>query len=315
MKKILWMFLYTIILSVCFCPVAGASDAAKTKVVTTIFPQYDFARAIAGDAVDLVMVLRPGAESHSFDPTPHDIRLISGCDVFIYVGGLSEGWAVNILNSLPDAARERIRIVALMDIVESVEEETVEGMQEEKEAENGGVPEYDEHVWTSPKNARKIVSALTDVLCEVDGRNEPAYRANSAGYLGQLDELDKKIETIVSNAKRHTIMFGDRFPFRYLVDAYGLDYFAAFPGCSTETEANAATIAFLINKTREWGIPVVFYREFSNGNVARSICESTGARVMLLHSCHNISRDDFNAGVTYIDIMTRNADALCEALN
>jgi zinc transport system substrate-binding protein len=291
---------------------AEASDGKKLKVVATIFPQYDFVRAIAGDAVDLSMLLRPGAESHSFDPTPRDMRNIDGCDLFIYVGGESDDWARNILGSLGAESKKKLTVVSLMDIVETVEEELVEGMEEDEEASDE--PEYDEHVWTSPKNASLLVASLAETLCQLDESNAALYRQNAASYQKELDALDKTFESVVKDAKRRTVVFGDRFPFRYFADAYGLDYYAAFPGCSTETEASAATIAFLIDKTKAEGIPVVFYREFSNADIARAICESTGAKSMLFHSCHNISRDEFSSGVTYVEIMRRNADNLREAL-
>jgi zinc transport system substrate-binding protein len=292
---------------------AASADAAKLKVIATIFPQYDFTREIAGDSVELTMLLRPGTESHTFDPTPRDIKRIAACDLFIYVGGASDEWARNILASLPPESRERVRVVSLMDIVEPVEEKLVEGMQDEEE--EGDEPEYDEHVWTSPKNAARIVTALTEILCEMDGANAATYRANSSAYLARLAELDKKFTDITQNAKRRVIIFGDRFPFRYFADAYGLDYYAAFPGCSTETEASAATIAFLIDKVKAEKIPVVFYREFSNEKIALAIGEGSGARAALLHSCHNVARDEFESGATYLKLMSRNAEILREALN
>ncbi|MDR1049157.1 MAG: zinc ABC transporter substrate-binding protein [Synergistaceae bacterium] len=293
-------------------------SGGKLRVVTTIFPQYDFMREITGGATDLTMLLRPGAESHSFDPSPQDIRTIDACDLFIYVGGESDEWARRILGSLPEESRARIKTVALTDLVETVEEELIEGMEEEEEEENDGHahggPELDEHVWTSPKNAARIVSELAKILCGLDAANADLYRKNAAAYRSRLDALDKTFESIVNGAKRKTILFGDRFPFRYFADAYGLKYWAAFPGCSTETEASAATIAFLIDKTKAEGIPVVFYREFSNGDIAAAIAESTGAKSLLLHSCHNISRADFERGATYLEIMAQNAENLREAL-
>jgi len=315
MKKIFKAALLVLCAFSCPLAPAEASDGKKIKVVTTIFPQYDFVREVAGDAVDLTMLLRPGAESHSFDPTPQDLRKIDACDMFIYVGGESDEWVRNILDSLSTESLERIEIVSMIKLVDAVEEEIVEGMEEEEEdAGEPDEPEYDEHVWTSPKNAALIASSLADIMCGLDESNAELYRKNAASYLERLDILDKKFQSIVKGAKRNTIIFGDRFPFRYFADAYGLKYYAAFPGCSTETEASAATIAFLIDKTKAENIPVVFYREFSNGDIARAIAEGAGAKTLLLHSCHNISRDDFSNGVTYADLMTRNAESLKEAL-
>jgi zinc transport system substrate-binding protein len=193
-------------------------------------------------------------------------------------------------------------------------------MEDEEEAEEpaeGGeeAPEYDEHVWTSPRNAKLIAQKISDALCEVDAANAETYKKNTTSYLTQLDELDAKFQAVVDNAARKTIVFGDRFPFRYFADAYGLDYFAAFPGCATETEASPATVKFLIDKVKAENIPVVFHIEMSNEKMANTISEATGAKVLLLHACHNISQADFSAGKTYIDLMTSNVDALKEALD
>ena len=174
--------------------------------------------------------------------------------------------------------------------------------------------ELDEHVWTSPQNAKAIVQKISDTLAGIDPANAAAYKKNAAAYLDQLDKLDKAFRDVVKGAARKTLVFGDRFPFRYFADAYGLNYYAAFPGCSTETEASAATVAFLINKVKNEKIPVVFHIELSNEQMTDTICEATGAKKLLLHAAHNISRDDFQKGVTYIDIMTANVSALKEAL-
>jgi zinc transport system substrate-binding protein len=213
----------------------------------------------------------------------------------------------------------KMKIITLMDCVEVVKEEIVEGMQDEEEAhasvgEELEEPENDEHIWTSPRNAKLIVQIISDALCEVDAANSDTYKQNTTAYLAELDELDEKFQAVVDNAARKTIVFGDRFPFRYFADAYGLDYFAAFPGCSTETEASAATVKFLIDKINAENIPVVFHIELSNGKMANAISETTGAKVRLLHSCHNISKADFQAGKGYLDIMTANVETLKEAL-
>jgi zinc transport system substrate-binding protein len=300
-----------------FCKEAASADK-KPSVVATIFPQYDFARAIAGDKAELTMLLRPGTESHSYDPTPQDILKIQNCDIFIYGGGESDEWVDGVLESMDTS---KMRIISLMDCVDVVEEEIVEGMQdeEEEEGEEGEEgheheEEYDEHVWTSPVNAKKIVQKISDTLSEVDPANAGAYKNNTAAYLGKLDRLDASFRDVVKGAARKTLVFGDRFPFRYFADAYGLKYFAAFPGCSTETEASAATIAFLIDKVKAEKIPVVFHIELSNEKIADTICEATGAKKLLLHAAHNITRDDFRNGLTYLDIMTANVSALKEAL-
>jgi len=291
----------------------GEPDDGKIKVVATIFAPYDFVREIAGDKINITMLLPPASESHSFEPTAQDIIKIQNCDVFIYVGSESDVWVDRILDSMDEKYTENKKIITLMECVDVVEEEIVEGM-EENEQDDDDEPEYDEHVWTSPQNAKLIVRAISDVLCEIDDENAETYRQNTASYITKLDDLDRAFRNVVDNAARKTIVFGDRFPFRYFVDAYGLDYFAAFPGCSTETEPSAKTIAFLIEKIKETQIPVVFHAEMSNGKVAETISGETGAKVLTLHSCHNISKDDFSKGATYLELMTKNVDALKEAL-
>ena len=279
----------------------------KINVTTTIFAPYDFVRQIAGDKVNLRMLLPPGSESHSFDPSPRDIITIQNSDVFIYIGGETDKWAGRILQSIKT---EKMKILSMMDTVKVVEEEIVEGMEKDENEE----PSYDEHVWTSPKNAILIVRAITDVLCEANSANAGFYRQNAAAYIEALAELDAVFEEIVDGAKRKTIVFGDRFPFRYFADTYRLRYFAAFPGCSAETEPSVATVAFLITKIRTEQIPVVFYIELSNERMASTISEATGAKKLLLHACHNITKQDFDAGLGYLEIMRGNSENLREAL-
>jgi zinc transport system substrate-binding protein len=288
----------------------------KITVTATIFPPYDFTRAVAGDKVNLYMLLPPGAESHSFEPTPRDIITIQNSDVFIYIGGEFDVWVDRILGSMDT---KNMKILRLMDTVDVVEEEIVEGMEEEEEDPLLALdveiePEYDEHIWTSPQNTARMAWVIADALCEKDPANAALYRQNADGYRAKLDALDAAFRKVTDNAKRKTLVFGDRYPFRYFSDLYGLSYFAAFPGCSTETEPSAATVAFLIDKIRAEKIPVVFYIELSNEKMADTIAEETGAKKRLLHAAHNISKRDFDAGLTYLDLMTRNVNTLREAL-
>lgn len=498
-----------IALALCAClfttllcaPVSLAEDTAggeKLRIVSTIFPPYDFVRQIAGDNVDVSMLLSPGSESHSFEPSPQDIIKIQNSDIFLYVGGDTDAWVDRILASMDT---ENMTILPLLGMVDAVDEEIVEGMEhghdhehdavdaadvqdrplsdwarswqslapmldgdgldaylttlaeensatleetraqqairwqsdistfsiegdtltigdesapytyegyavlesdhgasvwyQYKNAEEGsnlpgflifndhntnsdmhgdphthlrygdiGFPallendswspffveasatpvdavavlsghghshdeeeeddhdhtheeevELDEHVWTSPKNAMTIVSTLTETLIAMDSANADTYRANADAYLAQLKTLDEAFIDATQDAARTTVVFGDRFPFRYLADAYGLSYYAAFPGCATETEASASTIAFLIDKVRAENIPAVFHIEFSNEKIADVLVESTDAVKLQMHSCHNLSKQDFEAGVTYLDLMTQNAQTLKEALH
>ncbi|MDR0639795.1 MAG: metal ABC transporter substrate-binding protein [Spirochaetaceae bacterium] len=322
MKRV---YIAAVLVCVCAAVFAGgkkaAPEAGKLTVQATIFAPYDFARAVAGDRINLSMLLPPGAESHSFEPTPRDIINIQNSGVFIYIGGESDAWVDRILDTLET---RDIKIVRLMDVVDVVEEEIVEGMQDEEEEEAaaaleaigaaGEEPEYDEHIWTSPQNAVRMVNAITDALCEKDAANAPYYRQNRDAYIAKLNGLDAAFQSVVDAAKRRTIVFGDRFPFRYFADRYGLSYFAAFPGCSTETEPSAATVAFLIDKIKAEKIPVVFHIELSNERMADTIAEETGAKKRLLHAAHNISKRDFDRGATYLELMTANVDTLREAL-
>jgi zinc transport system substrate-binding protein len=313
MKRVFLSYITLIVFLFITACGGGKNDAAenserKIKVTASIFAPYDFVRAIAGDRVDLVMLLPPGAESHSFEPSPRDIITVQNSNVFIYIGGESDVWIDDILSSMDKTG---MKILALMDAVDAVEEEIVEGMEEEEEEEEGA---YDEHVWTSPKNAALIVQAITETLCGADPKNAAFYRQNAGEYTAKLDELDRAFQEAIDGGKRKTIIFGDRFPFRYFADAYGLSYFAAFPGCSTETEPSAATIAFLINKIKSESIPVVFHIELSNERMADTISEATGAKKSLLHACHNITKKDFENGVSYLDLMSANVERLREAL-
>jgi len=317
------------------------------RVVTTIFPQFDFVRQIAGDRVELTMLLSPGAESHSFEPTPRDMITINNADLFIYVGGHSDTWVHPILESLD---RLDMRTVALLDLVEALWEDGGHEHEHHHEHDHDyhhehehhheyhhehdhdhhhhhehdhdhhhdhhhGEPQLDEHVWTSPINAALITTALAEVLAEMDPANADFFRANAAAYIQELEALNQAFSDMVSQGARRTIVFGDRFPFLYLAHAYNLTHYAAFTGCSSETQASPATVAFLIEKVRDENIPVVFYIEFSNQTIANVIAEATDARTLELHSAHNVSHADFTAGITYLELMYRNLEQLREALN
>lgn len=322
MKKFLAVIITSLILVATLCACGNKENSVskaqsgsdgKISVVTTIFPPYDFARQIGGDNVDLTMLLKPGTESHNYDPTPQDIIKIQNCDLFIYVGGESDEWVRDILESNDSKPK---KIISLMDCVDTLQEEIVEGMEKDKDKDNDGHEiEYDEHVWTSPKNAIIISKKISLALTELDKDNAKVYEKNTTEYSKKLSLLDSKFQNIVDNAKRKTIIFGDRFPMRYFADEYGLKYYAAFPGCSSETEPSAATVSFLIDKVKAEKIPVVFSIEFSNGKVADTICEDTRAKKLTFHSCHNVTQEQFDSGVTYIDLMNQNAENIKEALS
>jgi len=324
MKKLISILLGVCILlavmSGCTQNSKATESSGKITVISTIFAPYDFVKEIAGEHAEVTMLLPPGSESHSFEPTPQDIIKIQNCDIFIYVGGESDSWVHEVLESMDT---EKMKIITLMDCVDVVVEEIVEGMEhshdhdddhDDEDHDDNHERELDEHVWTSPKNAKIIVQKISDTLCEADTENSDYYKENTEAYLSKLSELDMKFQEIVNSATHNTLIFGDRFPFRYFADAYNLEYFAAFPGCSTETEASAATIAFLIDKVRNENIPAVFHVEMSNQKMANTISEETGAEVLLFHACHNVTRDEMTSGATYLDLMNQNAENLKEAL-
>lgn len=297
-----------------------AKEDGRLNVVTTIFPYYDFVRQVGGDRIDLTLAVPAGMDSHSFEPTPADMKLIQEADLLISNGGEMEHWLEEVLEAIdaPD-----LQVVTMMDYVDIFEEVLVEGMEEsahhheEMLGDDGHEEEieYDEHIWTSPKNAMVIVDRITDSLCRLDGENQEFYRENSRKYQEKLKKLDQEMEQTVNNGKRQVIIVAGKFPFRYLAESYGLEYRAAFSGCSTDTEPSARTIAYLIDKVNEYGIPAVYYLELSSPRVAEIISEETGAEPLLLHSCHNVTRAEFDAGVTYLDLMEQNVENLRKGLN
>ena len=302
-------------------PSALQSDDKPLKIVTTIFPEYDWVREILGDKADhaeVTMLLDNGVDLHSYQPTADDIIKISDCDMFIYVGGESDGW---VEDALKEAANKDMQVINLLDVLgEQVkEEEVVEGMEaEEEESEDEDEPEYDEHVWLSLKNAETLCNAITDALEEIDPANKDAYAANAASYLEKLAALDGEYQTVVDNAARKTVLFGDRFPFRYLVDDYGLSYYAAFAGCSAETEASFETISFLAGKVDELGLPCVLTIEGAQHKISETILRNTAEKdqsILTLDSMQSTTSTDVANGTTYLSVMEGNLDVLKQALN
>ena len=316
-------------------------DDGRLNVVTTLFPYYDFLRQIAGDRIRLTLVVPAGMDSHSFEPTPADMITIQNADVLVCNGGAMEQWVSRVVASFGENGGPG-RVLTMMDYVDALEEELVEGMEdahdhdyahedvyeenehdhdhahgygEEEDDGHGYEIEYDEHIWTSPVNAMKFVGILEGVLSGEDPENAEEYRKNADGYIKELAALDQDFREIVAGGKRHLLVFGDKFPLRYFFEEYGLSYRAAFSGCSTDTEPSARTIAYLIDKVREERIPVVYYLELSSPRVAEIIGEETGAEPMLFNTCHNVTRRQFDLGVTYLDLMRQNEDCLRKGLN
>ena len=301
---------------------AKDNNDKQVKVVTTVFPEYDWVKEIAGDEVsnmDLTMLLDNGVDLHSYQPTADDIMKISDCDLFIYVGGESDAW---VEDALKEAVNKDMKVINLLDVLGSSvkEEEVVEGMEaEEEEAKDGAKEEaeYDEHVWLSLRNAKVLCKAIADNLAEIDTENANTYQENEKAYADKLDELDKKYQETVDSASQKTLLFGDRFPFRYMVDDYGLSYYAAFVGCSAETEASFETITFLAGKTDELGLKNIMTIEKSDQKIAKTIIENTKEKnqgILTLDSMQSTTSDDVKKGATYFSIMENNLNVLQEAL-
>ena len=314
--KILFSVMMLLCMTSCAPSVPPREDSLR--IVTTIFPPYDFAKAVTGGNAQVHMLLKPGTESHSYEPSPQDILLVESCDLFIYNGGESDVWVETLLSTLDTS---KLRVLRMMDCVKTLEEEAVEGMHtlhhhhdHEPEEFHPEVAEYDEHIWTSPKNAIAITDAIVQEVTAIEPSKAQEYRTLGNQYMEKLEDLHRLFQTIVSKGSRKTVIFGDRFPFRYLAEEYGIEYRAAFPGCSAESEPGAKTVAYLIDKVREESIPNIFYIEFSNQKIAKTIQEETGAIPLRFHSCHNLSKDEMERGETYLSLMQTNAKHLKEAL-
>lgn len=294
--------------------------AAKgLKVVTTIFPEYDWTREILGSnpgKVELSLLLGNGVDLHSYQPSIQDIAKIATADIFIYVGGESDFW---VEDALKNAANKNMKVINLLEALgdKVKEEEIKEGMQAEEEEEEDEEAEYDEHVWLSLRNAKFLCGEIAAALCEKDSANAASYKANLAAYSAKLDALDARYTVVVKAASKKTILFGDRFPFRYLVEDYGLDYFAAFVGCSAETEASFETVIFLAKKVDELGLKSVLKIESGDGKIARTIIQNSknkNAKVLTLDSIQATTKKQADAGASYLKIMEENLKVLQEAL-
>jgi zinc transport system substrate-binding protein len=299
----------------------------KLKIVTTIFPEYDWVENIMGDKAknaDITLLLDNGVDLHSYQPTASDMMKIATCDMFIYVGGESDAW---VDDALKETENTDMVVINLLDVLgdKVKEEETVEGMQEECEEDKEDVDmhkeddevEYDEHVWLSLKNASALCGEITEQLCKIDEKNAETYRANFAVYDNKIKELDNKYTETIKESEKHTLLFGDRFPFRYLTDDYGLDYYAAFVGCSAETEASFETIVFLAKKVDELNLPAILTIEGSDGKIADTIRQNTEnnkPKVLQLNSVQSVTSKDVKNGVNYLNIMEDNLKVVEEAL-
>lgn len=333
MRKIISVLLAVMILAgiLTGCGNNSSNTNEKLSIVTTIFPEYDWVMNILGEKApdaDVTMLLDNGVDLHSYQPSADDIIKISRCDLFIYVGGESDGW---VEDALKEATNKDMVVIDLLDVLGDAvkEEEVKEGMEaeehdhdhedehDEEEHDHEEEAEYDEHVWLSLKNAAVLVSAIRDALVSLDAENADSYTASASDYIEKLNALDADYQAAVDTAKVKTVLFGDRFPFRYLVDDYGLDYYAAFVGCSAESEASFETIAFLANKVDELGLSAVLTLEGTNHKIAETIVSTSknkSAQILSMDSMQSTTSGDVKNGATYLSIMEKNLAILTDAL-
>lgn len=334
MKKYIYFFITAVmvVFTLTGCHINAnkqSEQSEKFQIVTTIFPAYDWVRQIMGDAAnnaELTMLLDNGVDLHSYQPTADDLIKISTCDMFIYVGGESDGW---VEDALKNAVNKDMVVINMMELMgdSAKEEEMVEGMQKSKhdhedESEHDHEDEsehshLDEHVWLSLKNAKFFCQEIANKLCEIDPEHKDEYLTNLSVYIEKLSDLDVKYQEVVDNSLNKTLLFGDRFPFRYLVDDYNLDYYAAFSGCSAETEASFETITFLSNKVDELGLTCVLTIEGTKHNIAETIISNTKSKnqqVLTMNSLQSITSNDVKNGTTYLSVMEQNLEVLKDAL-
>ena len=288
-----------LLLTACAAGAEGADE--PLSVVATDFPCYDLARQVLGDDAGLTLLIRPGMDAHTYQPTPADAKAVYEADVLICIGGTSDAWVEDMLTGAPDVAAVR-----LMDSVQPLEEAHAEYGHEDIS--------YDEHIWTSPVNMRAMLASVAEALCAADPENAEAYRANAEAYDAELARLDQTFRDLVSGAARTELVFADRFPFLYFAREYGLSYVSAFSGCSEESQPSVQAVAALIDAVEQDGVPVVYVIEMSTGDVARAVSEQTGAEIVEMHSCQSVTGEEFEAGETYLSLMERNVEALRKGL-
>lgn len=292
-------------------------DSGKLKIVTTVFPSYDFARQVAGDKADIKMLLPVGTETHHYEPTPSDIIAIRECDIFIYIGGTNEQWAEKLI---ADTDKEKTKVVRLVDSIENLSapigntEHSHEGEEHTEDEHEHNEGDYDQHIWTSPKNAEIMLQAICDAICEKDSENAEGYKANSDKYKSEITALHNDFKAMAEITGEKLLVFADKFPFTYFAKEYGFTCLAAFSSCSDESEPSAATVAMLIDEIKEHKISSVFYLQFSSRKVADNICKETGAEAYAIHTCHNVSKEEFDKGESYVSLMRKNYEVLKNSL-
>ncbi len=310
MKKV--NIIFTVFLCLCLvfsgCGVA-APKGDKIKITATLFSEYDFARAVAGDRAEVSLLIPPSSDMHTYEPTIGNIAGIENSDLFLYIGGESDTWVERILGAV---SGDNLTVLKMSDYVCLADEHTVGESAHDHSHDD---EEYDEHIWTSPDNAEKMIAAIKDALCEIDPESIDYYTENAENYITKIRAQADAVKRVIDAAEHKKIVVADRNPYKYFTDYYGLSCIAAFSGCAEDTDADLATVASLIETVKSENLKSVFVTELSNTSLANTVAENTGAKVLTLHSYHNISVDDFENGVTYVDLMQRNSAILAEGLN
>ncbi|MBP5634473.1 zinc ABC transporter substrate-binding protein [Candidatus Saccharibacteria bacterium] len=309
MKKLIAVIAVLIVGALAAVLIIPNLNRTDDTIVSSSFIGYDFARAVTGDTKNLRMLLKPGVDIHNYEPTPQDIVSIQKAKLFIYIGGESEEWVERLLEDNEIPAERTLR---LMDFVDLKKEVIKEGMETDEELGEGD--EYDEHIWMSPKNAIRLVNAVRDKLTSINYMDAEIMNKLAASYTGHLEDLDQRFTLLTQGLEQKTLIIADRFPFRYLFDEYGLDYYAAFPGCAEQTEPSARTIAFLGKKIRETHAKIIFKTESSDGKLAEMLAREAGAGVRMLNAAHNVSEENGTLYKRFVDIMEDNYAAIAEAL-
>jgi len=299
--------LVAVLAAVCIL-LCGFAQAEQMRIIAANFPCYDFARQVAGEAADVTLLIRPGMEVHTFEPTTADMLAVSGADLFVYIGGQDDAWADGILKSLGSDAPQT---VALMDSVAGCAAEA----HDHEHAHDHDEPEWDEHIWTSPKNAVKMVRLLEEAMCAAAPEKSELFRENADEYAAQIEAIDAELTEIVNSAVRRKLVFADRFPFIYMARDYGIEYEAAFSSCASDTEPSVQTLVRLMDVVKGESIPAVYTIEMSTGNIARMLAEETGVEILTLHSAQTVTQQEFDAGETYVTLMRSNLEAIRRGLN
>lgn len=335
MKKIILSILLIAIITALITLIAKGLNKDRDfeegfTVVVTSFVAYDFVRQIAGDEVNVINLLNPGVEMHSYDPSPVDLVRIQQADLFIYIGGNIESWTEQVLETLDTEGVKVLRLADAINLIENPhhhdhddhsedhhheEEHDSHHHEEEHDHSHHEHGEYDEHIWTSLENAIKMVQVINEKLNELKPESADVFNQNAKKYIEQIEELQQEIRDLVESSARRELVFGDRMPMQYFLNEFGLTAEAAFSGCSTDIEPGARVVADLVHFVREHELPVVLYLELGTGRIARTIAEEAGVETISIHGLHNVSRTDFENNETYVSLMRRNLETLRIALN